>query len=116
MKRFLPLAAVLSLGLVAPAFPALAHPGHDEEPVTIPQGNAEAKAKTVVDTMIARDILEPSWRRLKAERSDLREGSSGGLEWVVVYRNPAAKDPAKRALYVFLSSDGIYLAANHTGK
>ncbi len=117
MKRLLPLAAVLALGLVAPAFPALAHPGgHGEEVVTIPKANAETKARTVVDTMIGRDILEPSWRGLKASSADLREGDTGGLEWVVTFRNPAAKDAAKRVLYVFLSSDGIYLAANHTGK
>lgn len=116
MKRLLPLAAVLTLGLAAPAFPVLAHPGHGEETVTIPQANAEAKARTVVDTMIGRDILEPSWRGLKPDSADLREGDTGGLEWVITFRNPAAKDAAKRVLYVFLSSDGIYLAANHTGK
>ena len=116
MKRILPLAAALAIGLVAPAWPVLAHPGHDEETVTIPKANAEAKAKTIRDTMIARDLLEPSWRGLAPTSADLREGDSGGLEWVVTFRNPAAKDPAKRALYIFLSNDGIYLAANHTGK
>ena len=117
MKPILPLAAALVLGLAAPAFPAFAHPGgHGEETVTIPRANAEAKARTVVDTMIGRDILEASWRGLSPASADLREGGTGGLEWVVVFKNPAAKDAAKRTLYVFLSSDGIYLAANHPGK
>lgn len=117
MKTRLPVAVALILGLSATAVPAFAHPGgHGEEVTTIPVANAEAKAKTVVDTMIGRDILEASWRGLNPVSSNLREGDTGGLEWVVVFKNPAAKDPAKRTLYVFLSSDGFYLAANHTGK
>lgn len=116
MKRLLSLAAALALAATAPAFPAFAHPeGHGEETTTIPQGNAEAKAKTIVDTMIARELLEPSWKGLPPASASLREGGSGGLEWVVVFKNPKAKDAAKRTLYVFLSNDGIYLAANHTG-
>jgi uncharacterized cupredoxin-like copper-binding protein len=116
MKTLRILATAAILAVVAPAIPAFAHPGgHGEETVTISRANAEAKAKTIVETMISRGLLEASWKGLNPSSADLREGASGGLEWVVTFKNPAAKVAAKRTLYVFLSNDGIYLAANHTG-
>lgn len=116
MNRFLPLAAVLALGLAAPAFPAFAHPGgHEEDEVTVGRAEAERKAKAVVGTMVTRGILDAGWNAIAPASADLKEGRTGGIEWVVVFKNPKVTDPAKQTLYVFLSASGIYLAANHTG-
>jgi hypothetical protein len=118
MKRILTLCAAAMIAVAVPSVPAFAHPGGhgEEEQPTISRAAAEAKAKEVVKTMIGRNILEASWGPLAPASADLREGTTGGIEWVVVFKNPTAKDPAKRTLYVYLSNDGAYLAANHTGR
>jgi hypothetical protein len=117
MKAIIRIAAVLALSVAAPAFPAFAHPGgHEEDEMTVGRPEAITKAKAVVDTMIGRSLLDASWKGLNPTTSDLKEGRTGGIEWVVVFKNPKAPDPAKQTLYVFLSGSGMYLAANHTGK
>ena len=36
-------------------------------------------------------------------------------EWVVVFTNEKVKDPKEKMLYIFLTLDGQYIAANYTG-
>lgn len=108
-------ALIVALALGAAA-PAVAHPeGHGPQVMTVDKSVAEARAKSVVRTLIDRDTVEASWATINPTSAQLRAGRDG-LEWVVLFENPKVRDPAKRKLYVFLTADGGYLAANHTGR
>lgn len=111
MKNLI-LALALSAAVVSPA---VAHPEHDHEPRPVAErGAVQEKAKTVVDTMIERKLIEPSWKGLAPTKSELRKRGDA-TEWVVIYANAKAKDPAKRTLHVVFDPYGEYVAANHTG-
>lgn len=115
MKPFASLAAALAL-VAGSALPAAAHPeGHDLPVITIEKASAETRAKNVVMTMIDRNAVEASWATVKPTSAQLRMGRDG-IEWMVQFDNPKVRDPAKRKLFVFLTSDGSYLATNHTGQ
>ena len=75
---------------------------------------AQAKARSVVETMIQRKLVGPSWRTAAPAAASVRE-KGGAKEWVVTFRNPKERARAKRTLYVFLTESGEYKAANHTG-
>lgn len=114
--------------VVASAAPAWAHPpgagGHfDDEferPVAVQpraafDGAAAAtKARSVVETMIARNIVDTSWRGVPVTSTELQT-QTAGKRWVVKFRNERVADRARQTLYVMFSEDGAYLAANHTG-
>ncbi len=121
---------ICSLMLAAVTTPALAHPpgedgGHGssmrfqtpvaEQPRPVfTAASAQAKAKTVVGTMIDRKIVGPSWRTVTPVKTETRE-KNGGREWVVTFRNDRERARAKKNLYVVFSESGEYKAANHTG-
>lgn len=112
------LAFALALAVSLPAAGlAVAHPGGHEDDwreIATP-GQIRTVALGTVDTMITRGIIELSWRGLQPVSTTSR--TQGGLvEWVILFENPKAKDPAKRKLYVFTNRYGDYLAANHTGE
>jgi hypothetical protein len=112
---FLARLAAAALALGALAGPALAHPEHDEPRMALDQASLETRAKSIVGALIERKIVEPSWATVPA--ADVQQRAADGApQQVVVFRNPAVKDPAKRVLYVVLSPYGDYVAANHTGK
>lgn len=37
------------------------------------------------------------------------------MEWVVIFNNQKISESDKQKLYVFLTLNGEYIAANHTG-
>lgn len=76
--------------------------------------SAQAKAKTVVGTMIDRKIVGASWRTLTPLKAERRE-KNGAREWVVTFRNDRERARAKKNLYVVFTETGEYKAANHTG-
>ena len=96
------------------ASPANAHPGHEGFDGASPRQFATSSAQGVIDTMIARNILEPSWRNIEPDSVAFRE-RQGAMEWVVVFRNEAVRDRTHRVLYVMVTSSGEYIAANYTG-
>ncbi len=110
MKRFA-LALMLACGAAAPAG---AHPDHDMYEMENPRLLVVSSAQYVVGTMVDRQILDQSWQNIQASSARLRE-REGLMEWVVIFRNDAAQDPAQRVLYVMVSPTGQYLAANYTG-
>ena len=123
MKTF-----ALILALAAFAGPALAHPpgedgGHgggygavaaEQAKPAFTSVAAQAKAKTVLGTLIERKIVGPNWRAVAPIKAEAREGARD-KEWVVTFRNDREPVRAKRTLYVFLTEAGEYRAANHTG-
>jgi hypothetical protein len=85
-------------------------------------GSTPAKEETVLacaaqrkDTLAASGKIDASWKAIRHEKLEQVDGKKG-KEWKVTFRNPAAADKDKQALYVFLSLPGNVLAANFSGK
>jgi hypothetical protein len=110
--------AILSIAATSWAAPALADKGSSCHF----HGSTPAKEETILacatqrkDALVSGGKIDPSWKDVKhdkVEQVDARKGK----EWKVTFRNPAAADKGKQALYVFLSLPGNVLAANFTGK
>jgi hypothetical protein len=112
--RSLIVALALALAATAAAGPALAHPDHEDSirPMA-EEGVVRQKASGLIDTMIERKAIEPSWKGAAPAKVEYRTREA---EWVVTFNNSRAADPAKRVLYVMFNPYGDYVAANHSGK
>lgn len=84
-------------------------------------GHLPAKESTVLmcaaqrkDALVTSGKIDATWKGVKHEKLEQVEGKKG-KEWKVTFRNPAATEKDKQALYVFLSLPGNVLAANFTG-
>jgi len=98
------------------ASPVMAGAGHDHGNGSHSHGPISSekvinKATEKVKSLIKSGKLDKSWADVKAVGA-----STKGDEWVVTYKNDKVSDAAKQTLYVFFSLDGIYIAANFTGK
>lgn len=86
-------------------------------------GSKPAAEATVVgcatqykDKLVAGNKVEKSWQAVtRPEKVEQVDGSKG-KEWRLTFRNPAATDKAKEALYLFYTLPGNFIAANHTGQ
>lgn len=109
------LAFTAALSLIP--FAAGAGPGHEHghSHEAISQVQAEAVATKNVNRLASSGKIDKSWATVKASKVEKKTFGSTP-EWVVVFNNNDIADAEKRTLYVFLSVDGEYLAANHTGK
>ena len=88
--------------------------GHSHSSGPVNQVTAKANASKVVASLVQRNKLDKSWT--SAEVSSIeKKVFKGKPEWVVVFQNNKAADPAKQKLYVFLTLSGDYIAANHSG-
>jgi hypothetical protein len=67
------------------------------------------------DVLVKSGKLDASWRTIQPEKVDAVSGKKG-KEWKVTFNNPAAPDPTKRALYMFFTESGNFMAANFSGK
>lgn len=110
--------ALAAAALFSPAAPAFADKGGSCHF----HGSAPAREETVLgcaaqrkDALVGSGKLDASWKGVRHEKVEQVDGKKG-KEWKVTFRNPAATDKEKQALYVFLSMPGNVLAANHTGK
>ena len=102
-------AALAAAGLAAPA---VAHPnGHDDEYRPQRRPIPEVAQEAVV-RLVSQAKLPASWSRAKLVKSELRT-RDGIRHWLVTFRNPAERNPAKRMLYVIVSPEGSFLSANH---
>lgn len=106
-------AAILSFGV--PAFADKGGSCHFH-------GSAPASQETVLtcaaqrkDALVTSGKLDASWKGVPHEKIEQVDGKKG-KEWKVTFRNSAASDKDKQALYVFLSAPGNVLAANFSGK
>jgi len=68
-----------------------------------------------VNRLASSGKIDKSWATVKVSKVE-KKTFGNTPEWVVVFNNSDIADTEKRTLYVFLSVDGEYLAANHTGK
>jgi hypothetical protein len=94
--------------------PAFAHPDHDFVEEQNPRLMALNSASYVVERMVERNALPASWRDVEPNSAMLRE-RNGATEWVVRFQNDAVTNPAERTLYVMLTQNGVFIAANYTG-
>lgn len=76
---------------------------------------AEQKARLIVDKLVEKNKLAPSWKNASLQLS-LKKRFRTEPEWVVSFENKTVKDPGKQTLYIFLSETGAYIAANFSGK
>ena len=85
-------------------------------------GGAPATEDTVLtcaakhkEVLISRGKIDASWKDLKHEKITQVDGKKA-KEWLVTYKDSAAKDKAKEMLFMFFSLEGNFIAANFTGK
>ena len=115
MKKFLYLATIATSLVSASALASDASSCHFH-------GNAPAAEKVVIECAVQRKTmlinsgkLDKSWDTVKHEKIEQVDGKKG-REWKVSFKNPAATEPSKATLFVFMSLPGNYVAANFTGQ
>ncbi len=101
--------------LASPVYAGSGHDhghGHSHDPVT--KSQAEDIAIQSVAKLVERDKIDASWKSVDVWKSEKKQFGNN-LEWVVVFSNVKVSDPAKQTLYIFLTLEGEYVAANYTG-
>ncbi len=94
---------------------AYAGPGHSHGPVTpITEKQALENATGIVNSIVQKGKIEASWAEVKPTEAKKKKFKHS-QEWVITFSNPKVTDQEKKTLYVFLSLDGHYLAANFSG-
>lgn len=89
--------------------------GHSHGPaIPVSETQAIANATKVVSTIVKEGKLDASWGEVKDAKVEKKKNQYG-QEWVVSFNNPKESDTEKKTLYVFLTLDGQYLGANHSG-
>ena len=106
-----------ALGLIVALFSLGAWAGANHDHSNLPPvdaATAQQNATQIVQTMVQRGVIEPTWKTIKAKSAE-QKLFGGHPEWIVVFVNDAVAEESKRTLYVFLSPQGQYLAANYPG-
>ena len=87
---------------------------HGTKPAT--EATVVGCATQYKDKLVTGNKVEKSWQTVaKPEKVEQIDGKKG-KEWRLTFRNPAATDKAKEALYLFYTPIGNFIAANHTGQ
>ena len=116
MKNIPATLVLSSLLFGAPAFAGTGHDhGHSHAQAPATKETAEKNAKQAVISLVKSKKLDESWMSAIASGSE-KKVFSGHPEWVVSFVNEKEADTEKQKLYVFLSLEGEYIAANYTGK
>ena len=89
--------------------PALAHP---EDEFTYRGPSTSELAEAAIGKLIAQKKLPASWATAKQLSFDYRS-KNGTDQYVLIYENPAIKQPAKRKLYVVMSTSGSFISAGY---
>lgn len=104
-------AAVIALGTLAIAAPALAHPdGHDRQ-VRVERKPLSQSAREAVVKLVAQAKLPASWAQVQA--SNVNPPASGTGPWQVTFQNKAIRARGKQILYVLMTADGEFISASH---
>lgn len=80
----------------------------------IDEQHAIEMASEVITKLANMRKIDSSWVHIDANSAQKKTYSSG-LEWVVTFNNPNIENQLKRKLYIFLTLNGKYIAANYTG-
>lgn len=116
MKKLITRILVLfSLVMVLPAYAGAGHEhgSHSHGPVSADKAQDNAFKK--VKFLASKGTVASSWTSAKFENAE-KKTFGKNVEWVVSFKNDKVKDKSKQTLFIFLSLDGRYIAANYTGK
>lgn len=108
-------AAAAALSMAGPAFADKGSSCHFHGSTPAKEDTVLACAAQRKDALITSGKLDASWKAVKHDKVEQVDGKKG-KEWKVTFKNPVASDKDKQFLFVFLSTPGNVLAANHTGK
>ena len=88
--------------------PVAAHP----EPREDRGPSTTERAQQAVLKLISQAKLPASWANATVTKFDVR--SKNGIDqYVIVFENKAIRQPAKRTLYVIMSTSGDFVSAGH---
>ncbi|VAW45931.1 hypothetical protein MNBD_GAMMA04-1864 [hydrothermal vent metagenome] len=88
--------------------------GHSHAPEELNQKAIKQKATEIIHSLIEKNKIDPSWATISANSAE-KKSFDNRMEWVVIFNNPKITDMDKQKLYVFLTLNGEYIAANYTG-
>jgi len=88
--------------------------GHSHSQVPVDKATAEIKATKAIAVLVAKNTIDKSWASITASSVEKKE-FAGMFEWVAIFINDKITDAKKQKLYVFLTLEGHYIAANYTG-
>jgi pterin-4a-carbinolamine dehydratase len=118
MRKFSTALLVSSLFFVSPVMAGADHDhgsgGHSHSQGPVSGDVAAMKASNKVKSMVESGKLDKSWAHVKATGAS-QKSFGHDPEWVVTFKNTKISDASKQTLYVFLTLDGMYIAANFTG-
>ncbi len=110
---------ILIFSLIIFLFPLVAFSGsghdHGHGHASISKSQAEMVAATIITGLVDKKEIDDSWKSIQASASEKKKFPNG-LEWVISFKNENISDLTKQTIYVFLTLDGGYLAANYTGE
>lgn len=110
MRKFLICLAGASFALSAA--PAIAHPEDEMAGRYQPAPSTAELANEAVIKLVTQSKLATSWTKARAVKTATRT-TKGTEQYVVTFRNDAIRQPAKRMLYVIMTTDGKFVSANH---
>jgi hypothetical protein len=110
----------LTLFITTPAMASGGHShgpdgGHSQSQSPVSSEEAINRASSKVNQLASAGVIDASWSGVKA-RSVEQKTFANAAEWVIAFKNDKVKDSTKQSLYLFLSLDGHYIAANYSGK
>ena len=88
--------------------------GHSHAQAPVNQTAAGKKANQVIASLVKKGKLDTSWLPIQADTVE-KKVFNGHPEWVIIYINEAIANIDKQKLYIFLTVNGDYIAANYTG-
>ena len=112
---FVAAAIAISTWAVQPAFAAEGGSCHFHGDKPAAETTILGCAQQRKELLVKNGKLDATWLPIKHDKIEAVDGKKG-KEWKVTFKNPAVSDPAKGALYVFLTLPGNYIAANFTGQ
>ena len=93
--------------------------GHDhgssEPQIVVDEATAKSNATNILALLIERKKIENSWASIVASSVE-KKTFNGVPEWIIRFVNDDIADSSKQTLYIFLTINGDYIAANYTGK
>lgn len=107
---------ILTIFLTLSPLVALAHgAGGHHDTTEFTQNEAIEYAAYRVKELIENGKIEKSWELPKVVSAE-QKVYGHDIEWVITLQNSKASDQAKSRLYIFLTANGEFIAANFTGK
>ena len=106
---------LITLFLTISPLVAQAHGDGGHSAPALTQSEATEFAINRVVMLVNNGKIDKSWEPVKAASAEQR-ANGYRTEWVVTFKNSNVSEEAKSTLYIFLSVQGEFIAANFTGK